>query len=334
MYRCLGRKDYQVKLNGFRIELGEIENAILRTLIVEACVVSVAETDGKQQLVAFCIFKGDQRPGSEDLLPPEDRIEKVSELASKLTTISHYMMPALFLPFGSFATLPSGKTDRKKLVALVQKMAKSDIARYLPLTSCPEDFELVSTEQECVMQKAWATVLGEPEDDIGTNSVFLALGGDSIAAINIVAACRKLHYTITVSNVLANRTLAEQAKHLSPMRSAAAVKKVKYQVPHRVLSAMRNAAMDMDQHVENVYPCGPGQLEFLTQGHKKHQFWNLTACRELPNEFDISHWLQTTKALTTRNEILRTLYFQADTEDPGSWLQVSRTSSTFSLIND
>lgn len=233
------------------------------------------------------------------------------------------MMPALFLPFGEFATLPSGKADRKRLVTLVQQMTKSDIAEYIPLREASEEFEMVSNEQEYVMQKAWATVLSEPEDKIGATSVFLALGGDSISAINIVAACRKLHYTITVSNVLANQTLAEQAKHLSPMRSKATVRNVEYQVPPSVLSVMRNAAIDIRQHVEDVYPCGSGQLEFLTQSHKKHQFWNLTACRELPEEFDFNHWLETTKALTTRNQILRTMYLQADWRDPGSWLQVS-----------
>ena len=285
--------------------------------------VSVAEVHGKQQLVAFCIFKGDQRLNSGGLLPPGDRIKHISELVSQLTTISHYMMPALFLPFHSFATLPSGKADRKKLVALVEQMAKSEIAGYIPLEKSSDEFEMVSNEQEYVMQKAWATVLGEPKDKIGATSVFLALGGDSISAINIVAACRKLHYTITVSHVLSNQTLAEQAKHLSPMRSKAAIKSIEYKVPHSVLSVIKIAFIDIGQQIEDIYPCGPGQLEFLTQGHKKHQFWNLTACRELPEEFDFRHWLDTTKALTARNEILRTMYFQADKRDHGSWMQVS-----------
>jgi len=151
---CLGRKDYQIKLNGLRIELGEIENAILRTGDIEACVVSVAEVQAKRQLVAFCIFKGDHRPR---VAGPADRLEKVSELMSKLTTISHYMMPALFLPFGSFPTLPSGKSNRKELVALVEWMQKLDITQYIPLDESALDFQPVSTTEERVIGLGFGT---------------------------------------------------------------------------------------------------------------------------------------------------------------------------------
>lgn len=320
--RCLGRKDYQVKLNGFRIELGEIENAILRTGDVEACVVSVAEVHGKRQLVAFCIFKGDHQPGIDGPLAPADRLEKVVKLMSKLTTIAHYMMPALFLPFGCFPTLPSGKANRKELVALVERMQKSDITQYIPLEDSTKPYQPVSTKQERVMQKAWATVLDVPEENIGATSAFLSLGGDSISAINVAAECRKLSYMITVGNIISNPTLAEQAKHLKAAKPKGSVHEVRYDIPKSISSALSRLTTSVDQYVEDIFPCGPGQVEFLVQGHTKHQFWNLTACRELPEDFDLKLWLETTKALTARNQILRTMYLQADHSDPGSWFQV------------
>lgn len=329
---CLGRKDYQIKLNGFRIELGEIENAILRTGDAEACVVSVAEVQAKRQLVAFCIFKGDHQPSIAGPLAPEDRLEKVSELMSKLTTISHYMMPALFLPFGSFPTLPSGKANRKELVALVERMEKSDITQYIPLDDSAKDFQPVSTAEERVMQKAWAVVLGESEENIGANSAFLSLGGDSISAINVVAACRKLSYAITVGNVLSNPTLAEQARHLKAMKREVSVQEIKYEIPASLMSALAQVTTNVEEYVEDIYPCGPGQIEFLTQGHKKHQFWNLTACRELPADFDLNLWLETTKATTARNQIMRAMYFQADNNDPSSWFQVSHPIFSFQAL--
>ena len=325
---CFGRKDYQVKLNGFRIELGEIENAIIRTEDAEACVVSVAEIQGKRQLVAFCIFEGEEQHKSEGLLPPEERLEKVTTLMSKLTTISHYMMPALFLPFGRFPTLPSGKTNRKELVAFVEKMEKSDIVRYLSIDEAAEEFEPVSTDEERIMQQAWAAVLGEDEDLIGASSSFLSLGGDSISAINVVAECRKLSYTISVSDVLSNGTLAEQAKHLKSASNSAPVKEVEYVVPDSVLSALADAKINVEKSVEIIYPAGPGQIEFLIQGHKEHQFWNLTACRELPQNFDLHRWFVTTKELTARNQILRTMYYQADPTDATSWYQIVLKEST------
>lgn len=281
---------------------------------------------GKRQLVAFCIFKGEYQPSADNLLLPPDRLEKVSELMSKLTTITHYMMPALFLRFGSFPTLPSGKANRKELVAMIERMQKSEITQYIPLDEAGEDFQPVSTKEQQIMQQAWATVLGESAESIGATSSFLSLGGDSISAINVVAVCRKLSYMISVANILSSPTLAEQAKHLKSAVNKQPVRVAKYEIPQAALTALENANIAVDRYVENIYPCGPGQIEFLNQGHTKQQFWNLTACRQLAKDFNIDHWLETTRQLTARNQILRTMYYQTVSNDPGSWLQVSSPS--------
>lgn len=281
---------------------------------------------GKRQLVAFCIFKGDYQPGSGSLLLPPDRLGTVSELMSKLTTVTHYMMPALFLRFASFPTLPSGKANRKELVAIVERMQKSEITQYIPLDEAGKDFQPVSTKEQRIMQQAWATVLGESEESIGANSAFLSLGGDSISAINVVAACRKLSYLISVANVLSSPTLAEQAKYLKLAKNKQPAPVAKYEIPQAALSALDNANIAVDRYIEDIYPCGPGQIEFLTQGHTKQQFWNLTACRQLSKGFNIDHWLDSTRELTARNQILRTMYYQAVSSDPGSWVQVSSPS--------
>ncbi|KFY02325.1 hypothetical protein O988_02217 [Pseudogymnoascus sp. VKM F-3808] len=319
---CLGRKDYQIKLNGFRIELGEIENAILVTEEVDAAIVSVAEVHGKRQLVAFCIFKGDHLSNNTEMPPADEYLDRISSLSSRLTTLSHYMVPSLFLPFRSFPTLPSGKANRKALIAVAERMTNAEITTYLPRDNGSDEFVAATTEEELIMRQAWASVLDEPEESIGASSIFLSLGGDSISAINVVAACRKLSYNISVSHILSNPTLGEQAKNLKTAQKKKVVAEVKYETPKSLLLAMGNAGIDFHQYVEEVYPCGAGQIEFLTQGHKKQQFWNLTACRELPPHFDLHLWKDTTRELTARNQILRTMYFQADQNDESSWYQI------------
>lgn len=320
--RCLGRKDYQIKLNGFRIELGEIENAILQTNLVDATVVSVGEIHGKRQLVAMCIFKGDHDSNAVGPLSPHGRLDQVSHLMESLTTISHYMMPALFLPFGNFPTLPSGKTNRKELVRIVEAMEQQEIMSYIPVDGDTAEFVPITTEEESIMQKAWAEVLDEPEDIIHASSSFLSLGGDSISAINLVAVCRKLSYTISVANILNNATLAEQARFLKPTQEKKVSKKeIIYDIPKSLLAAIQVAGLGKD-HIEHVLPAGPGQTEFLVQGHKQHQFWNLTACRDLPVDFDLKLWKETTKRMTAMNEILRTAYFCEEVGGVARWLQV------------
>jgi amino acid adenylation domain-containing protein len=319
---CLGRKDHQIKLNGFRIELGEIENAIVTTGDVVAVVVSLVEVSGKKQLCAFCIFKGDHSAREHKLFHPQDRMDAIRRLTSQLTTISHYMIPALFLPFTNFPTLPSGKTDRKRLVALVENMDRAQIAQYTPKSEDTGDFVPVTTDNEKVMQKAWSSVLGEEESDIGANSVFLSLGGDSISAINLVSACRKLCYIISVSQILSNPTLAEQAKLLQPAQAKQTQVEVVLKIPEAVLFALREAGIAAGA-IEDIYPCGPGQTEFLIQGHKEQQFWNLHAFRELSPDFDLRRWRETTTTLTARNQIMRASYIKANANDDLSWYQVS-----------
>ncbi|KAI0517458.1 hypothetical protein F5B22DRAFT_603044 [Xylaria bambusicola] len=320
---CLGRKDYQIKLNGFRIELGEIENAILHTTKVNAVVVSVAELHKKRQLVAFCIFEGDQKPSEHKPMPAEDRLENVKELMDGLQSIAHYMMPALFLPFHSFPTLASGKANRKELVKIVEEMGAEEVGAYLPTAIHATEFVPVSTENEKVMQGAWAAVLDLPEESIGAASVFLGLGGDSIAAINVVAHCRAEKYAISVGQLLAHPTLAEQAACLKPIKETTGRVDVKYEIPQSLKQAVRSTpGLDVDD-IEEVYPCGPGQTEFLTQGVKPEQFWNLVACRALPYDFDLDQWKDVTRNLTAANQILRAFYFQADPNDATSWYQIT-----------
>ncbi|KAL4916112.1 hypothetical protein BDW62DRAFT_202950 [Aspergillus aurantiobrunneus] len=320
---CLGRKDYQVKLNGFRIELGEIENAILHTKKVEAAVVSVAEVHRKRQLVAFCIFHGDQKPGACALMEAGDRREAVEDLQNSLTSLAHYMMPTLFLPFRNFPTLASGKANRKHLVELVQTMDPLDLAAYLPSAEQRVEFVPVSTDEERVMRKAWAAVFDVDEESIGASSLFASLGGDSIAAISISALCRSHQYGISVAQLLAHATLAEQATCLFLLeRKVADLAPVVYAIPASLRQAIQGQPGLSQDDIEDIHPCGPGQVEFLVQGSKQEQFWNLTTSRLLPVDFDLDKWKEVTRRLTAANPILRSFYYQAD---EAAWYQARKS---------
>lgn len=257
-------------------------------------------------------------------------VEKGQELLDSLTTVAHYMVPSLVLPFSSFPSLPSGKANRKELVKLVESMAKQELASFMPAvsSSASTDFVWVSTPEEEIMQKAWSTVLDEPVDSIGSNSLFFGLGGDSIAAINVVAECRRLGYSIPVGKVLASPTLAQQASLLKRLEQGGPNirKKIEYQVPPTVWPALYRAGLSKAD-VEEIYPCGPGQIEFLTQGKTQHQFWNLTTSRELPPQLPLDRWREVTERMTAENQILRAMYWQADSKDDSSWCQVSFATS-------
>ena len=342
--RYLGRKDNQVKINGHRIEvcyfvsicrpslkalqLGEIENAILNTNIVDGCVVTVAQRQGKQQLAAFCIFTGDHLASEDsELLSPEAVLNRPS-ITEELTGLPEYMRPNIVLPFSSFSTLSSGKTDRKRLTSLAETLTNATLNTYSRDQESSESFRPIETEREEVMLEAWTSVLDDEDVTIGGTTSFASLGGDSIAAINVVAICRTLGWSITVNDVLSNKTLSEQAQHLKPAKQQEAVQELKYEAPVSVTEALSKAGVDVARDVEDIFPAGPGQIEFLHQGHNtSKQYWQLTVHRPLAADFDLHAWLEATKGLTARNQILRASYIKADDEDPLSWVQVILKSS-------
>ncbi|KAM3424660.1 hypothetical protein BST61_g6648 [Cercospora zeina] len=328
---CYGRKDYQVKLNGFRIELGEIENAIERTGEVDAVVVTVAELGQKRQLVAFCIFKGDHVAGPPTLLGADGRLEAIKSLVHRLEagTLSHYMVPALFLPYTAFPTLPSGKADRKRLTAYAEKLDKTQIISYSPQSVPESEFQPASTAAEVVLQQAWAAVLDCSESSVGANSDFLALGGDSIAAINVASECRRMGYGVSVAKLLANPLLADQARQLSILVANTAKESSNgFQVPESVKHAIEETGLKYEDDVEDIYPCGPGQSEFLSRGSEPEQYWNLVVCRDLPSDFDLERWLRVTQSLTARNQILRATYYPVSSAHETNWYQIVLKSST------
>ena len=147
-------------------------------------------------------------------------------------------------------------------------------------------------------------VLDEGDNEIGATTDFASLGGDSIAAINVVATCRALGWSVTVNDILSNKTLAEQARHLKPSKQQKPIQNIKYDVPASVKTALKEAGVDFASDVEDVYPAGPGQIEFLHQGHNTDkQYWQLTVYRPVAAGFDLNMWLDATKGLTARNQV-------------------------------
>lgn len=84
--------------------------------------------------------------------------------------------------------------------------------------------------------------------------------------------------------------------------------------------------------VEDIYPLSPGQVEFLTQGNKPEQYWQLMAIRRLPPGFDLNRWVYLTTKLTRQNQILHTLYVYPDGGcDPHTAVQAVLRHSVINL---
>lgn len=313
---CLGRKDDQVKINGHRIELGEIEQAILRTGVVRECVLTVWKRNNTAHLVATVIFHRVKEDGVEkegEFLSMDLVAEEAAKLKANLGGLAFYMFPKFVLPLPSFPLLPSGKVNRKELKARVQSLSQTDLTPYsfdkVGGSESAEIIPVVSDEQKA-LQQAWIEVLQLPDDRFGLEASFLSLGGDSIFAINLVSWLRRKGLSITVRDVLRYPQLGLMAEHLQREggdEAAAASQTLVFSPPTELDPILASAGLGGDDY-EYIYPCPPGQAEFLSQGARPERFWCLMTVRSLGQNGNPSQWIDLVKKLTETNDILRTTF--------------------------
>ena len=168
---CLGRNDDQVKIRGYRIELGEIEKALLKCSgIRQAKVLPVGENSGKN-LIAFCV---------SDTEPDEKNI--TAELSRLLPD---YMIPARIIRTDRFETTVNGKTDKAKLLSLLERGGN----------------ERNNTEDiESFVISVCAEILGYSESEIFPDDDFFLLGGNSIGIMELYSVIHDV-YDVSVDIV-------------------------------------------------------------------------------------------------------------------------------------
>ncbi|MGW4898181.1 amino acid adenylation domain-containing protein, partial [Kitasatospora sp. NPDC004240] len=180
----LGRIDSQVKIRGHRVELGEIESALTSRPGIRDAVVTVHEpAPGVKRLIAYLVAAG-----------PLDLTELRARLGESLP---EYMVPAGFVLLDRIPLTSSSKVDVRALPA-PDAEAFSASEYVAPRTPAKERIAAI-----------WAQVLGLPQ--VGVESSFFDLGGDSMRVVRLVGALRAAGFDITVPAVFEHRTVAALA---------------------------------------------------------------------------------------------------------------------------
>jgi len=193
----LGRGDSRVKVRGFTVDLTEVETA-LRALDGVRDAVVVAREEGRRtaRLAAFAI--------------PEAGARLVgSALRTSLRDIlPDHMVPAEIFPTPSLPLTPSGKVDPRAL----SEMAAAASAREAPPIG-PRD------ALESALARIWCEALDL--DALGVLDDFFALGGDSLAAVEIVTRIEgELGHAVPTSILQQAPTIEDLAARLRTMESA------------------------------------------------------------------------------------------------------------------
>lgn len=154
----LGRLDGQLKVLGNRVEPVEVEAELVRVAGVKEAAVTTREgRRGEGQLVAYVVLDETDMPSADDIRRALER------------RLPNYMVPSVVVTLDELPLGQNGKIDR----------------RALPDVSGHTGDRLPADDVERLVARVWEDVL--EAGPIGVDSDFFALGGDSLAAAEIMA---------------------------------------------------------------------------------------------------------------------------------------------------
>ncbi|KAJ3950205.1 uncharacterized protein N0V96_001348 [Colletotrichum fioriniae] len=196
------------------------------------------------------------------------------------------------------------------------------------------------TPTEKSLRLAWSEVLGLPEDSILLEDDFFKLGGDSIGAIRIVAACRKQSLQINVANIFKNSVLGKMAlvckSTTSEKQTVSPVQFIPFQFLRQedIPELQEEAAFQCDvvvNRIEDLYPCTHMQEGLMAVNLTRPGSYTGRWVHPLPRDVDLSRFRKCWEDIHAASPILRTRF--ATTSTAGS-LQTVISENVQWLLHD
>ncbi|KAK3987251.1 non-ribosomal peptide synthetase [Cladorrhinum sp. PSN332] len=310
-----GRRDTQIKLRGQRIEITAVETALRESVDepVELAVdiLGVSTTGRDASLIAFLHLPERLNEHANISLGlfnnALDLKPLVNAIRSRVSqTLPPHMIPTLFIALNYLPKLVSGKIDRKSLRLAASKLTDEEVALY-KLDQRVEK-ALPSTAQESQMLKLWAAVLRLSDSEIGVDDNFVALGGDSITAIKLVALGRSQGLSINVSSIFQHGTISALCASFSSSNKAAedGFSGPKHKIDHPHLLDIALQCKVAEDEIEDIFPCTALQEGMMIMTEQNPTAYVAHHIMELPQWVDLAVFLRTWQAITDEHPILRT----------------------------
>ncbi|RKU49052.1 Nonribosomal Peptide Synthase (NRPS), variant 2 [Coniochaeta pulveracea] len=285
---CLGRiGGGQVKLRGQRLELGEVEQAALRTPGCHGAVAAVISGI----LVLFCAV---------DVVEADHNMV-ADILATCQSWLPSFMVPGDVLPMRDFPRLPSGKVDRKQLVADYTLRHEQGLHHQ---TTYKDDLERDICE-------AASGLLG---CNIEPTTSLPASGLDSLVAIRLATSLRQTGVTIGAIDLLKCRTVSQIHAFLKHHHNDGtdSTRKTVPQSPLESFDANGIDAIpilsDQQGDIEEVLPCIPLQSSMLAETATNPRAYCNWVELTVPGHHDEETLRLWVIDLAKRNEVLRTSF--------------------------
>ncbi|KAF2967574.1 hypothetical protein GQX73_g5993 [Xylaria multiplex] len=217
--RFVGRKDTQIKYNGRRIEMGEIEfhlssHELLRQSLIALPTAGVYN----KRLVAVVVLKSTKpseksTAGEIKTIKGKARDATASEVAQLkdylASKVPAYMLPQYWVAVEEIPLMISGKMNRvltKKFLETLDVHDDEQSSERWPLLKETAQ-QSADDAVEIRLRDMLGRVLNKDVADIGTQSEFSSLGGDSFSAMELVALCKAEGLVLTVRDVASSSTI-------------------------------------------------------------------------------------------------------------------------------
>ncbi|RHZ69034.1 hypothetical protein CDV55_100668 [Aspergillus turcosus] len=347
----LGRKDGQIKLHGQRIEVGEIEHQVRVALdnaeiSVAVEMVSLGPESSQQPFLAIFLDYENQKSDGDGaaaaaLSTGDESKRWVREIINTIVghlrnTLPRHMVPSVVLPLTRMPLNASAKTDRKVLKQIASGLDVTQLAPYALASMESASITAPSTPNEQILHRIWADILSVPADSFGTEANFMALGGDSIAAMKVIPLARAAGLVISVADIFSHpvlRALAQIARSSSSESD--------YVAPFSLLAddidrgeilaqAILYSGLQPDA-IEDIYPCTPVQKEFITTTQSQPGAYTLQDVYKVPSTVDLARLQRAWADTVAAHAVLRTRIFPSQAAQTGHLQVVERASPDLEL---
>lgn len=218
----VGRKDSsQAKINGQRLELGDIAHHLGSDDAIQHAIVIIPNSGPcAKRLVAVISLRGSatEQVAHEFCRPELVMSSTASQLVAKIRdrlrqNLPSYMIPSTWLTLKCIPLVRSGKLDHAGISRFVESMSEETFDNIAKAISLSEDncySDEISERKIPVdmrLQVIWSQVLNLTPRNIGKNVSFLQLGGDSIAAMHVMAKCRTEGIIVSVRDIISSKSV-------------------------------------------------------------------------------------------------------------------------------
>jgi non-ribosomal peptide synthetase component F/aryl carrier-like protein len=331
-----GSLDTHAKIHGEWVEFTEIERSVVAgiratlpresfsTSDIRVAVALIAPKDSRraQMPVAFVSTSGGTSLQDVQSCLSANEEELYTHYAESMPA---YAIPRSMVYLQSLPFIDEARVDRAQLrkIAAAKEQVLVDGNPPHILTA-----QRTATATEVQLRRLMAQTLQKPEDSVGLEDSFFNLGGDSITAMQLAAACRACRWSIQVSDIFREKSCARLAtvcerQPFDHLRESDPVKLSTDPHPppftHRVdLDQMQQNVLPRVgitlADVEDIYPCSPVQCGMLLHQLKEPRSYfvryvfGLYSADKDDHRMDTERMARAWSRVVQRHPILRTIF--------------------------